>query len=460
MSPKSMMYPSAATMFVVLGVLFFAPLVPVQAAVQDNQACLECHGQKELTAPLGDGKDLSLYVDAERFARSVHGAKITCLGCHGSVSPDNHPVEGSVKKFRDSARYSAAQEPSCRRCHPALYAQLSREAHYLARGRGCLTCHGNKGLSGTFADEEVLSLYVDQKVYQNSVHGDKVTCLDCHVNIFVEEHPQAGSIKRYANSREYALAMYEACKRCHFSNYTKLLESVHYELLSEGNLKAPVCTDCHGVHDISLPYRPRYSISRKCAPCHKKVYETYALSVHGKALEEEHNQDVPVCTDCHKAHVIEDPRKTSFLLRTPELCGQCHSDDKLMKKYGLSSKVLQTYLADFHGVSVTFYKKEKRAEPPSVKAVCTDCHGIHDITKVDTPNATVLKANLVKNCRKCHPGATENFPDTWISHYEASLTRAPLVFLVRSFYRILIPFIIAGLLLNILFHMWRLAVNR
>jgi predicted CXXCH cytochrome family protein len=409
---------------------------------------------------LGDGKEFSLYVDGERFSRSVHGAGTLCVGCHTSVTPDNHPQDGSVSKFKTAAEYRAVRQRSCQKCHPADYAQLSTSAHYLSRGGGCLTCHGNKGLSSLLGNGEELTLFVDQKAFRSSVHGAKATCLDCHVDIYPEDHPRPGSVKRFPTHRDYTLARYEACKRCHFSNYTKLLESVHYQMLSQGNVLAPVCTDCHGVHDIGYADRPRYNISRKCAPCHQEVYETYARSVHGRALEEEHNLDVPVCTSCHMAHVTEDPRRTTFLMRTPELCGQCHADAKLMRKYGLSSNVLQTYLADFHGVSITFYKKEKRTDPSRVTAVCTDCHGIHDITKTSGAEAATMKARLLENCRKCHPDATANFPDAWISHYEPTLSRAPLVVLVKVFYAIMIPFVIIGLIFNILFHIWRLAVNR
>jgi hypothetical protein len=140
------------------------------------------------------------------------------------------------------------------------------------------------------------------------------------------------------------------------------------------------------------------------------------------------------------------------------MCGNCHANEKLMKKYGLSTAVLDSYLEDFHGVTLAFYKKQ--GGPVRHIAVCTDCHGIHDITKVKGPQATVLKANLVTRCRKCHPGATENFPDSWISHYEPDFKRATLVFIVNKIYSVFIPFMIVGLVLQIILHIWRYAVNR
>ena len=71
-----------------------------------------------------------------------------------------------------------------------------------------------------------------------------------------------------------------------------------------------------------------------------------------------------------------------------------------------------------------------------------------------------MKVNLVQVCRKCHPNATENFPAAWLSHYEPSPDKAPLVYYVKLFYQIFIPFVILGLLLQILLHIWRVVVNR
>jgi hypothetical protein len=47
-----------------------------------------------------------------------------------------------------------------------------------------------------------------------------------------------------------------------------------------------------------------------------------------------------------------------------------------------------------------------------------------------------------------------------MSHYEPSWSRAPVVMGVKTFYAVLIPFMIGGMLLQILLHLWRMAVNR
>ena len=334
------------------------------------------------------------------------------------------------------------------------YAAFAEEPQFSEEVEACLSCHSDSSLEMELADGPI-SVYVDPEEFANSVHGQNLNCNDCHSGITEYPHPEV----QYKNRRDINLASYENCKKCHFDNYTKTLEGIHYNLLSKGDQRAPTCVDCHGAHNIKPPDRPKSHVSQTCKSCHEDVYDTYVKSVHGKALVNGENSDAPVCTDCHQAHDIEDPRTKSFLLKTPQLCGQCHSDEKLMKKYGISTHVVETYLSDFHGVSATFYK-DSAENINSWKAVCTDCHGVHDISAVSDEKSPVLKANVVNTCRKCHPSATPDFPDAWLSHYEPSPDKAASVYYVKLFYKFFIPFTIAGLVLHILLHLWRIAVNR
>ena len=130
-----------------------------------------------------------------------------------------------------------------------------------------------------------------------------------------------------------------------------------------------------------------------------------------------------------------------------------------MQKYGISTQVVKSYLEDFHGASVALLARQSKDVWPE-EAVCTDCHGVHDIMKPDDLNSSVIKANLVNTCRNCHPDASTNFPGAWLSHYEPSADKAPLVFYVRWFYRVLIPFILVGLIIHILLDLWRVVTNR
>ncbi len=320
----------------------------------------------------------------------------------------------------------------------------------------CVSCHStDPTMTMDLAGGEKLPLYVDRDAYARSVHGDMLRCADCHADVADYPHEE----RPFKARRDVTVAFYEQCKKCHFANYTKTLDGVHYALMAKGNKQAALCVDCHGAHAIGRPTEPRTKISETCSGCHKGVYQVYVKSVHGKALVTG-NPDVPVCTDCHRAHDIADPRGGALSLRTAEICGRCHTNAKLMSRYGLSTKVVQTYLADFHGMAATLQKGKKAKGEGPLAPGCTDCHGVHDIQKADDPNSPVVQANLVHTCRKCHPDANQNFPKAWLSHYEPSWDKAPVVYAVQIFYKFMIPFMLVAVVLQIALHLWRVVVNR
>lgn len=431
---------------------------------EETQICLGCHGGEGLSMTLTSGEKLSLYINRHAFLGSSHG-RLDCADCHSGFSVESHPQ----RTFDSIRTYKTSAAKVCKGCHTPK-SKVHNEMLEGAKKLLCVDCHGahsvrpvteadacigchRYGLTITFGDGETNSVMVDPEEMKASVHS-RLRCYDCHFGFSAEEHPQ----RKFKSRRDLTVVASEGCRRCHFDKYTKTLEGIHYQVLSSGNMKAPVCVDCHGSHAIASGRKEKVMSARRCEKCHDDIYETYVKSVHGNALISEHNTDVPVCADCHRAHDTVDPHTVDFRNKTPELCGNCHANEELMTKYGLSTSVLESYLEDFHGVTVTFYRKQKNAARHI--AVCTDCHGIHDISKVKGPDAAALKAKLVTRCAKCHPGATKNFPDSWISHYDPTFKRAPMVYAVNIIYKVFIPFMIIGLILQILLHIWRYAVNR
>ena len=319
----------------------------------------------------------------------------------------------------------------------------------------CLDCHGDPQLSMTFPNGDTLSLYLDGEGFRHSVHGTRMACADCHQRNLEVPH-QAPKVQ---SRRQLALVEYETCKRCHFDNYTRTLDSMHFDALAEGKEDAPICTDCHGAHNVIRITESRSKIAQTCSTCHEDIADEYQGSVHGTALAEDDNPDVPVCITCHGVHNIASAKTASFRQESVGLCATCHADEQLMGKYDISADVFKTYLDDFHGKTVGFYQEEASSVWPDV-AVCTDCHGVHDMKKVDDPGSSVIKQNLVTTCRKCHENATANFSSAWLSHYQPSLDEAPLVYLIKQYYLFLIPAMVIGLALNIALDLWRLARNR
>jgi len=306
----------------------------------------------------------------------------------------------------------------------------------------CLSCHDYPGMRTTLASGEVLYTAVDSVTHATSVHGRAgYACVQCHTDIDDYPHREIPATTR----REYTLAMYGLCERCHFSNYEATMDSTHQMALANGNKEAAVCTDCHGIHNIQEPETPRSNKAKMCERCHSAIFTAYEGSVHGADLIGEGNPDVPTCTDCHGVHDLQGPSTTeTFHLFSPQICAECHNDNELMERYDVSTDVFNTYVSDFHGTTVVLFEKIAPDQETN-KPVCIDCHGVHDMRKVSDPESYVIKKNLLVTCQKCHPNANANFPNSWLSHYEPSPEDAPLVFFVDLFYKIIIPVTLGGM---------------
>jgi hypothetical protein len=321
----------------------------------------------------------------------------------------------------------------------------------------CLSCHSNPNLTMKLDNGDLLNLYVSPDLYGHSIHGEQgYACVQCHTTVGNYPHPAFSA----ANRRDVSLKLYPLCQRCHSSQFQLTKDSIHATAQASGNQNAAVCTDCHTAHAVRQLTDPqtgqllpdtRIWIPQTCAQCHYAIYQKYSTSVHGAALLSDGNPDVPTCIDCHGVHNIENPTTASFRLKSPQICAKCHTDPKIMDKYGISTQVLNTYVADFHGTTVTIFKKESPDARTNV-AVCYDCHGVHDIQSVDNPKTGLdVKQNLLARCRECHPDATANFPSAWLSHYIPSPEKDQLVYYVNLFYKFFIPTVLGGMAILVLF---------
>jgi hypothetical protein len=330
----------------------------------------------------------------------------------------------------------------------------------------CLACHQNPQFKVDLGNGDSFELFVNPDEFTHSVHGESgITCVQCHVGF----EPAMGHGFKFGSRREATLRLNETCAQCHKTQSDQEKDSAHAAARASGKMEAAICTDCHTAHAVQrlkdaatgqlLP-TTRIWIPTTCQKCHSAIYEKYRNSVHGTALTDANNPDVPTCIDCHGVHIIEDPRTATFRLNSPQICAKCHTDPKRMDKYGLSTQVLNTYVADFHGTTVTIFEQTS-PDAATNKPVCYDCHGIHDIARVDDPQKGLeVKANLLAKCQKCHPGASTNFPDAWMSHYIPSPDKYPIVYYVNLFYKFLIPGVLIPMGLLVVMDFSRMMINR
>ncbi|MBK8027083.1 MAG: cytochrome c3 family protein [Chloroflexi bacterium] len=340
--------------------------------------------------------------------------------------------EATAEQTADSASSSAPVAPEATPETGEAEVDESSDAY-------CLLCHTKPDQVWNLPGGESLSVTIDPSILAGSVHGaasseGPLACAECHPN-FRYPHPLSLS----QTVRDFQVERYAICRDCHEEQYTRAQDSVHGAFLRAGHLEAATCVDCHGGHDIQTPDEPRQRISLTCGNCHGVIFETYRTSIHGSALMGENNADVPTCIDCHGVHDIGDPTSASFRVSSPELCATCHADAELMDKYDINTHVFDSYLTEFHGTTVALFNAEE-PERATNKAVCFDCHGVHNIQAVDSEAGTSsIRENLLTTCRQCHPDAGADFDSAWIGHYPATADTHPVFFTVNRLYDVLIP---------------------
>ena len=328
----------------------------------------------------------------------------------------------------------------------------------------CLKCHGSPALSKTRADGSFLSLYLDESIYKQSVHGSE-SCTSCHADI--QSLPHEKNLKPVAcgnchdeaeayNKSLHGLALQRGetgaascddchgkhdirrasdalssvnprnlpatCGKCHsdpalvkkymisvMDPSVSYLKSAHAQEIMKGNLNAATCTKCHGTHDLLSSDDPKSKVYRKnipatCGTCHGQERDQYLEGIHGKAME--HGiKDAPTCIDCHGEHDIEPPSSAGSKVNKHQIvkqtCTRCHDNEQIMYKYGIETGRQASYMDSYHGMA-----SEAGSD---IVASCASCHEAHRILASSDPNSSVSKANLPRTCGKCHENASPSF---------------------------------------------------
>jgi formate dehydrogenase gamma subunit len=186
-------------------------------------------------------------------------------------------------------------------------------------------------------------------------------------------------------------------------------ESVHAKAIARGNVSAAVCTDCHNSHDIQPASNSQSSIAKvnvpsTCGKCHQSEAKEFNQSVHGQAVSRGVSR-APVCTDCHGIHNIAMPFDQATAAISPavgtESCAKCHEGVTLTQEFGIASGRVSSYKDSYHGLASQLGS--------NVVANCASCHGVHNILPSSDPRSFVSASNLQQTCGQCHVGASANF---------------------------------------------------
>ena len=133
----------------------------------------------------------------------------------------------------------------------------------------------------------------------------------------------------------------------------------------------------------------------------------YPDSVHGRDYLERGVKDVARCWDCHGKHNIkkkDDPASTVNRRNIPLMCSTCHENQAVVVKYHIHAETpYQEYRQSVHGKAL--FEKGLL----TFAAVCTDCHGVHNIQGVGEPH---LMARRPETCGRCHILIFDEYKDS------------------------------------------------
>jgi formate dehydrogenase gamma subunit len=186
-------------------------------------------------------------------------------------------------------------------------------------------------------------------------------------------------------------------------------ESVHAKAIARGNLGAAVCTDCHNSHDIQPASKADSAIAKgnipsTCGKCHRTESGEFMQSIHGQAIARGVSR-APVCTDCHGIHDIALPfdqkTATATTAVATESCAKCHEGVTLTQEFGVAGGRVSSYKDSYHGLASQLGSK--------VVANCASCHGVHNILPSSDSRSMISPSNLSQTCGQCHVGAGANF---------------------------------------------------
>jgi predicted CXXCH cytochrome family protein len=393
---------SAPLLFTALAILAATPFIPAQ----ENDDCLMCHADADLTGTR-DGAEISVFVDAESYAASVH-AGLDCITCHGDLDGAELPHDEDTESVQ------------CGMCHEDRAEEHDRSLHGQATDRGdelapsCATCHGTHDIRSHTdptsptaimnipllcgrCHHEGTEVSLEREIpqdrilenYSLSIHGEGLfrqgltvtaVCTSCHTSHNILPHTDSRSSIHHEN-------VAGTCTQCHAQ-----IESVHRQVI-EGRLweqephKIPACVDCHSPHRIRRVFYLAGTSDADCLKCHGQedlVMERngveVSLFVDAVARQGAAHRDV-ACGQCH-GNLSPGSERSCETVATPVDCSVCHALQ------------VHEFRQSTHGTLLA-------AGDPDAPG-CQDCHTEHATQKKNAPVSPTFARNVPSLCARCH----------------------------------------------------------
>jgi len=266
----------------------------------------------------------------------------------------------------------------------------------------CLRCHGKDGFSREDAFGRERDLHVTADVFAGSVHGQQ-DCVGCHEDIIKAPHRKGIErkvgcvechLEAWGKAQENGDATNGATLDKVVDHIESYMDSMHARpRIDDQSRTNATCYNCHGSHNVQPVSREARSghfmdMPEVCGTCHAEVLETWKTSVHGMEVANG-NTNAAVCSDCHSRHGVDSVGNTDSRVAITQHCGNCHEDS------------LKSYKNTYHGKVTQLGYGET--------AKCYDCHGNHQIKRLDDPASLMNESNRLETCQTCHEGAPAGF---------------------------------------------------
>jgi predicted CXXCH cytochrome family protein len=228
----------------------------------------------------------------------------------------------------------------------------------------------------------------------------QTSCINCHLQLDDQLKTPTDNLANDSHAKNSI-----SCEGCHGGDADLQFEEDMEAAMDvqKGYIGVPkrsevpkFCAKCHSDAAYIKRYNPNLPIDQ---------YQQYLTSQHGMKLAGGDTK-VAVCTDCHGIHNIQPANSSTskvFPNNIPAMCGNCHSDAKYMKGYGIPVNQQELYKKSVHGISL--FEKGDRSAP-----VCNDCHGNHGAIPPGI-------ASISHVCGICHVSQAEMFSQS--PHKEA-----------------------------------------
>jgi Cytochrome c3 len=179
---------------------------------------------------------------------------------------------------------------------------------------------------------------------------------------------------------------------------------------------------------IAAPARAQ-TAKNSCLDCHSQLGAPYHVDQQAFASGI-HAEKGLTCVSCHGGDATTDDMTKAMnpaagfkgpigRKQVPTLCASCHSNTTYIRGFDPSLRTDQysQYLTSVHGKLL--------AKGDTKVAVCTDCHGLHNIRAPTDPQSSVYPLNVAKTCATCHANAAYmkpyNIPTDQYASYTASV---------------------------------------